>query len=223
VTDLGAHPDRITVAPWGIDSDLFIPGPDTRGLRSAHGLSTDDVVLLSTRSWEPLYDVPTVVEGVARARRSDPRIRLVLGGDGSMRTEVRDRLESVGLSGSTVLTGRLSPEAVRDWLRAADAYVSAATTDGTSLSLLEAHSCGLPVVVPDVGGNPEWVTGPDLGELFVPGDADSLAEALLAAVARSSTPESVSNRRAPVVARGDRSRTRPVFLEAVDRAMGAGS
>jgi L-malate glycosyltransferase len=223
VVRLGADPERISQAAWGIDSTFFSPGPDTRGLRAEHGLGADDVVVLSTRSWEPLYDVPTVVDGVARARSADPRIRLVLAGDGSMADEVRARLVSTGLATSTVTTGRLSPTDMRDWLRAADVYAGAATSDGTSLSLLEAHACGLPAVVPDVGGNPEWVTGPELGRLFPVGDAEGLADSLLAVVAQGSTVELVAARRAPVVARGDRSRTRLVFLDAVERVLGGGS
>ena len=44
------------------------------------------------------------------------------------------------------------------YLNAADIYVSTSLSDGTSLSLLEAMACSLPVVVTDIPANKEWIT-----------------------------------------------------------------
>jgi glycosyltransferase involved in cell wall biosynthesis len=43
------------------------------------------------------------------------------------------------------------------YLNSAEIYVSTSISDGTSMSLLEAMACGLPVVVSDVPANCEWV------------------------------------------------------------------
>jgi glycosyltransferase involved in cell wall biosynthesis len=60
----------------------------------------------------------------------------------------------------------------------ADAYVSSALSDGTSISLLEAMATGLPVVVSESFGNLEWVQQGVNGALAQPGRASSLAEAM---------------------------------------------
>ena len=54
--------------------------------------------------------------------------------------------------------------------RAADLYLSASHSDGSSVSLMEALGCGLPVLVSDIPGNREWVTDGEQGWLFPDGD-----------------------------------------------------
>jgi glycosyltransferase involved in cell wall biosynthesis len=73
------------------------------------------------------------------------------------------------------------------FLRAADVYVSASSSDGTSSSLLEAMASGLYPVVSDITANRPWVEHGKNGLLFAVGDAASLAEALrLCAAQRAS-------------------------------------
>jgi len=220
VIDHGADPSSVSLAPWGIDTGYFdLQLPDA-GLRAAHGFAPDDVLVLSTRAWERTYDVEVVVAAFAAARVERPDLRLVLAGDGSRAPQVRARIAALGLEGSCVTPGVLDPADVRGLLGTADIYVSAARSDGTSLSLLEALACGVPAAVPDVGGNPEWVTGPALGELFEVGSADGLTEAVLAIAGRlPSGPEDRRARRDVVLAGGRWERNREVFLQAVDRAL----
>src|SRR4029079_13645664 len=72
----------------------------------------------------------------------------------------------------------------------AEVYVSASRSDSTSQSLLEAMAAGALPVVSDIPGNREWVTDGEranagdrrglvgLAQLFAPGDAQGLADAV---------------------------------------------
>jgi len=220
VIDHGADPVRVSLAPWGIDTGYFDLRPPGADLRAWCGFEPDDVLLLSTRAWEPRYDVEVVVDAFARARTERPDLRLVLAGGGSMAPHIRARIAELGLEGSCVTPGVLEQAGVRDLLRTADIYVSASRSDGTSLSLLEALACGVPAAVPAIGGNPEWVTGPNLGELFEVGSADGLAGAVLAVADRlPSSPQDRQERRDVVLARGRWEQNRAVFLQAVDQVL----
>jgi glycosyltransferase involved in cell wall biosynthesis len=64
----------------------------------------------------------------------------------------------------------------------ADAYICASPSDGTSVSLLEAMACGLPVIVADAPGNREWVTQGVNGWLCEIGNAQSFADAIVECV-----------------------------------------
>jgi glycosyltransferase involved in cell wall biosynthesis len=64
----------------------------------------------------------------------------------------------------------------------ADLYISPSHVDGSSVSLMEALACGLPCLVSDIPANKEWVFENDNGWLFRDGDADHLAEKILAAM-----------------------------------------
>jgi len=61
--------------------------------------------------------------------------------------------------------------------------VSASHSDGSSVSLLQAMACGLPVVVSSLPSNQEWVGPGTHGWLFPDGDSQALAEHIVQALA----------------------------------------
>ena len=60
------------------------------------------------------------------------------------------------------------------YYQAADLYISASHSDGSSVSLMEALASGLPVLVSDIPGNVEWVEPGRQGWLFKDSDVTSL-------------------------------------------------
>lgn len=168
---LGAARARLRMVPWGVDRDRFRPGQRERGL------------VLSTRMHESVYDIPTVLRGMAEVMRLRPEVRLCIAGDGSLRT-AHERLAAEILPvGRYEFLGRLGPEALAHRLGRAEVYVSASRSDSTSVSLLEAMSAGAVAVVSDIPGNRPWVRAGESGLLFTPGDAAGLAAAVCRALA----------------------------------------
>jgi L-malate glycosyltransferase len=77
--------------------------------------------------------------------------------------------------------GQVGQNELPEFFRAADLYVSASHSDGTSISLLEAMACGRPALVSDIPGNRGWIEPGVQGWLFPDSDSDALAEAILTA------------------------------------------
>jgi len=96
--------------------------------------------------------------------------KLVLAGDGSEATAVKERLLSRGLMSRTQLPGRISQSELPDYYLAADVYLSCSYCDGSSVSLMEALAAGLPVVVTDIPSNREWIEHEVNGCLCPAGD-----------------------------------------------------
>ena len=69
------------------------------------------------------------------------------------------------------------PRDVARYLQAADLVLHAAHAENHPLAVLEAQSCGVPVVASDVGGIPETLVGRATGLLVTPDDPAALAEA----------------------------------------------
>jgi len=177
--------DRIVTFPWGIDLERFAPDTRVSALRSELGWN-DNQVFISTRSWEPVYAIDVLIRAFASMREKLPGARLILLGDGSLAPSIGALIRELGLESLIHAPGRARYEVLPDYFHAADVYVSAALSDGTSISLLEAMACGLPVVVSDSFGNLEWVRNGVNGALARPGDAESLAAAMLAVGSRLS-------------------------------------
>lgn len=179
---LGFPLERVTIFPWGVDLERFSPAPAPSELRSRLGWQ-DAFVVLSLRSWEPVYGVETVVEGFARAALREPRLRLLLLSGGSLAPRIQQLLARHQLHDRVHLGGQISQNDLPRYYQAADLYLSASRSDGSSISLLEAMASGLPALVSDIPGNREWVRPDETGSLFPAGDAGALADALLAAAA----------------------------------------
>lgn len=172
------YPDeRVVQLPWGTDPRRFCPGPDVLEARKRPGWE-GAVIVLSLRSWEEVYDIETVVLGLSLARRAEPRLRLILAGDGSRAPVIERLIAREGLQDAVWRPGRVPHERLQDYYRGADVYAAASLSDGSSVSLLEAMATGLPAVVTDIPGNREWVQPGVNGELFPPGDAEALGRAL---------------------------------------------
>ena len=180
--ELGMPAERIVKFPWGVDLDHFSPGPASE-LRRALGWENEFVVI-STRAWEPLMGIEVLIEGFVRAAAGCPELRLLLLGSGSLETEIQNRISLGGAEHQVHFAGQIEFARLPEMYRAADLYVSASHSDGSSVSLLEAMACGLPALVSDIPGNREWVEPQVSGWWFRDNSGSDLAHQLRQAVSR---------------------------------------
>lgn len=111
-------------------------------------------------------------------------------GDGPLRTQVSDKIISLGLSGEVILHGQ-----VKDTLAFyanADYFLLPSYSEGTSRAAMEALYVGLPCIMRDVDSNAELISGARQGSLFK--TADELAACLAEAIA---SPKPSKNNRLP--------------------------
>lgn len=168
---------KIVQFPWGVDLQLFSPGSG-RKTRKELGWN-ENFIIFSNRSWEPIYGVDDVIRAFIMASRKDNRIRLIMAGTGSQKTFIHNLITENGLCDHVYFPGKVHQRELPELYRAADIYVSASHSDGSSVSLLEAMACGCPVLVSDIPGNCEWVKSGENGWLFSDGNFDDLASKLL--------------------------------------------
>ncbi len=176
----GRNFTQIAIFPWGVDSKTET-SPSVRTLRRAELGWNEAVMVLSARNFEPLYDVGVLIRGFALAHQQDPRLRLVLLGDGSHRSALTALVDSLLLTEMVHFAGAVARPEVGDWFDAADIYASCARTDGSSVSLLEAMAHDLLPIASDLPSNREWIAPNLTGWLAACGDAQHFASALLEA------------------------------------------
>lgn len=184
---------RIVTFPWGIDLEHFSPqDPGKAAPNSDTGNTPKTFTLLSTRSWEPIYGIDTLVEAFLQLAPSQPDLHLTMLGNGSLAAGIKRRFYEAGLIPSQDIPserqttrvnfpGQVSFSALPGYYRSSDLYLSASHSDGTSISLLEAMACALPVLTSNIPGNREWVRPGENGWLFRDGDPSAMAAAILEA------------------------------------------
>ncbi len=203
IIQLSGYPrEKTVVFPWGIDLQRFNPDNSESGLKSKLGWEGKKLVI-STRSFEGIYGTDILLKAMKMVIRKNRNIRFVIVGDGSMRSQVMEYIDKHDLGHAVHLAGRVSNEVLPNYLNEADLYLSCSLSDGSSVSLLEAMACGLPVIVTDIPSNHEWVTHGVNGWLAAAGNSDAVASAIIGALdgsidtsAMSQTNIDVTGRRA---------------------------
>jgi len=172
--------DRIVQFPWGIQKGSYSSNGPLPTL-DEFTREAETRVVVSTRSWEPIYGIQLLLNAFRKAYLADTRLRLVLMGGGSEARLVRNYIEVHGLQRAVYLPGKIARRDMPNWFRAADIYLSCSRSDGTSVSLLEAMATGLPVVVTDLPANREWVTPDENGWLAAAQSPEDFAAKILRA------------------------------------------
>jgi glycosyltransferase involved in cell wall biosynthesis len=169
----GFPQERIRVVYNGID--LAAPArPDVRlAVRQSLGLAPDTFVVGTVARLDPVKDLHTLLEAATLARRP---LTLLIVGDGSERTALERRAEDLGITSVTRFLGHRGD--VRRILSAFDVFVNCSTSEGISLTILEAMASSLPVIATRVGGTPEVVVDEESGLLVPARSADVLAKAI---------------------------------------------
>ena len=210
---------RMITFPWGIDLRHFSPQPGDNPAES-HDDDASTFTILSTRGWEPIYGVDIIARAFVQAAEQCPVLHLVMLGNGSQATELRQIFARGGVEERVTFPGQVRYADLPRYYWMADLYVSASHSDGTSISLLEAMACGRPVLVSDIPGNREWVTLDENGWFFPDGQVDALKQAILNAVGnREKLPKMSRAARAVTEKRADWDKNFPQLLKAYDIAL----
>ena len=166
---------KVVCIPNGVDTDLYRPRPDSGKLRRELGLASDTTIIGSIGRLEPIkrYDGMLAAFAEFAAAGAGGDAHLVIGGEGSTRGDLERQASRLGIAGRVHFLGWRDD--IHDLLSAFALFTMSSQSEGTSISLLEAMSAGVPPVVTDVGGN-RAVLGADLAGALVPfGDTRALA------------------------------------------------
>lgn len=136
-------------------------------------------VFLSNRNLESHYGVDRVLRAFAIIQEQIPQASLTVAGDGSQRRNLEALAKDLGLR-NTTFTGQVDPENIASVYDAADIFLNGSEIDNQPLSILEAFSCGLPIVTTDAGGIPDIVQDGRTGMVVSRGDYAEMAKRAMA-------------------------------------------
>jgi glycosyltransferase involved in cell wall biosynthesis len=126
--------------------------------------------LISTRNFEPLYNVACTLRAFARVQAHYPDASLALVGCGSQDAMLRALTSELRLR-NVAFVGLVAPADIARCYQDADIYVQTPMIDNMPGSVVEAFASGLPVVATNVGGVPAILTDGVHG-LLAPDDDD---------------------------------------------------
>ena len=167
----------------GVDTGVFHPPHNKRGLRESLGLDPDAVLIGCFGRVRAQKGVDLLVHAALRLFADRPNAQMVFTGritaDNQQFTDaLKAEIAAAGLTDRIRFLGELPWEEVVRHYQAMDLFAAPARWEGFGLTPLEAMACGVPVVATRVGAYEALIRDGVTGSLVPPDDLDALTEAL---------------------------------------------
>ena len=165
---------RVTCIRNGIDLEGKLVQTDRWRTRKDLGVDTGTCLIGTVGRLTPVKGIPYLLQAVRILLRQGANVRVLVVGDGSIRSDLMSQTHDLGISENVVFLGHR--EDTDELLQTLDIFVLPSLSEGIPMALLEAMAASQAVVASRVGGIPEIVEDGLEGFLVEPMDVDGLAE-----------------------------------------------
>lgn len=145
----------------GIDLNKFNYSPNARAIINKElSLKEDYKIILAVGRFSEAKDYPNLLKSISilKTQATYP-FKLIIAGDGELRSLIEHEIENLGLDEEVVLLGRRND--ISKLMSAADLFVLSSKYEGFGLVVAEAMACECLVVVTDCGGVAEVLNNSD--------------------------------------------------------------
>lgn len=167
----GLDPQKTHIIHPAVDTQFFQPRSEVQPTRSTfHVLTTGSLIWRKGLDYALLAIRKMVDLGIP--------VRFEVIGSGPDESKIHFTIQDLGLQDHVQLFGKLSQEQIKEKLHSSDVFLLSSLSEGVSNAVLEAMSCGIPVVTTDCGGMREAITEGVEGFVVPLRDPAAMASAL---------------------------------------------
>lgn len=181
--EYGVDPARIHTVVNGFNTQIF-HWREQLPARKKLGIAPDQQLIIYIGRLVEAKGLRELMAAFSCIQKSNPRLKLVLIGDGVMRDELHQMIQKENLNDKVLMPGGLPPDQVATWIAASDALTLPSWSEGYPNVVVEAVACGRPVVATDVGGIREILHNNN-GILVPPKQIGPLQSALMEVLTRT--------------------------------------
>jgi colanic acid/amylovoran biosynthesis glycosyltransferase len=171
----GVTAGRSRVIYTAVDTDFFTP-PPTPPISTALRIT-----MIGGLIWRKGYEYALLA--LQQIVTQYTNIELVIVGDGNERDRVEETIRDLKLTDYVYMVGNVAVAAVRDLLQSSHIFLHTSLSEGLANSVVEAMSCGVPVISTNCGGMNEAIEDGAEGLLIPVRDPEATAAAVLKLVA----------------------------------------
>lgn len=157
--------DKVMVIYNGVDTNYFKP------MDKSKERSNEWIIAGSLGYLIPRKGFLELIQVIEELLKENIKIKLRIGGKGPLYEKIHKEIVSRGLKDYIYLDGFIPRDKIVSWYNNLDLFIINSYDESGPLVLLEAMSCGLPVISSRVGLAKNLL---DISWTFKPGDLDSL-------------------------------------------------
>lgn len=152
----GVFSEKKTIAMYnGIDISKFTKNKCNLNLRMQLHISDNDFVFINVSRFNDAKDHKTLITAFNSVHQIRRNTKLLLVGDGELRSEIRNLVDRLNISNSVIFAG--IQQNTQDYYNISDCFVLSSVYEGFGIVLVEAMACELPVISTDCGGTKEII------------------------------------------------------------------
>jgi glycosyltransferase EpsD len=142
----------------GVNTDKFKPisTDHKRSLRKDMGYDSDDILLFFAAEFNKNKNQKLLIKSLSLLKDDIPQIKLLLAGDGQMVNSCRQHAVNLGLENRVEFLGYRND--IEKFLSISDIAVASSIREGLPVNIMEAMSCGLPVITTNNRGHRELIS-----------------------------------------------------------------
>lgn len=171
---------KVMVIYGGTDIEKYNPNSDFRILeiKKEFGINENEKLIGIIADLEPRKGHKFLLEAMLLIIEEVPNVNLLLVGDGTLKNQLQNTCEKLGISNRVVFTGIRND--VENIIPVLDVSVLPSLWgEGLSAAILESMAAGKPVVATDIGGSSELIQHGRSGFIVPARDSNALAQAIL--------------------------------------------
>lgn len=172
-------PTKLQVIHTGVREDRETKPEIATAIRKQYHIPSSMKVVGMIGAFEPYKGHKYLLEAIPLVKEKFSNVKFVLVGEGRIKNELEESVQSSGLSEDVIFTGYYPEDHIIDIISAFDIFVLPSLHEGLPYVISEAMSLGRPIVATKVGGIPEQISDGVSGILVPPRDPEALANAII--------------------------------------------
>ncbi len=160
----------------GVNTEVYYyrQAEQKQKLRIEKGYSNDAFMMFYAAEFNKNKNQRLLIQAMALIKDTLPNAKLLLAGDGTLLEESKALARDLGVAGMIEFLGYRND--IAEIMPMCDVAVASSLREGLPVNIMEAMSCGLPILASDNRGHRELVSSNVNGWIVHPEDAQTLAE-----------------------------------------------
>ncbi len=167
----------------GVDTQIFAPRAKRKDLLEKYNLTENEIIFLFVGGLDKAHfykGLEILLESLARLRQSFSQIKLLVIGEGGLKSYYVNLAENLRLGSGVIFLGHISYKDLSSYYNLADIFIFPSLQQETfGLVVLEAMACGKPIIASDWPALRNLVKPEINGFLIQPGNVQDLTTKIL--------------------------------------------
>lgn len=181
----------IRIIPNGVDIETFKTARPDENIYGRLGIKKEDRIIISVSRLVEKNGLIDLVQAMPMIKERFPHLKLILIGQGPMKTILGEKAAEIGASNSVIFLDEIGHKELPGYLKIADVFVRPSLSEGLGNSFLEAMAAGVPVVGTPVGGITDFLIDGENGLFCRPRDPQSVAETVIRILSKQELKEKI--------------------------------